>query len=269
MNQPSQNFYEFDLFRLYPLERLLVRHDTVVPLPPKIFDILLLLIRNSGHLLRKEEIIRVIWPDTFVEEGNLARYISTLRRILGENPGEHPYILTIPRHGYRFVAAVREVGGSRSRQPATARLSIAVLPFKHLITAQRDQLLEMGLAETLITCLSAPTQVIVRPISAIHKYASSDQDAVAVGRELNVETVLDGSIQRAGDRVRVGVQLLKVADGSTMWSGRFDDIFTDIFTFQDSISEQIASRLIPVLSARPSTRRSEVVFGASDEKTTI
>ena len=121
--------------------------------------------------------------------------------------------------------------------------SIAVLPFKPLVTANRDESLEMGMADTLITRLSNIREIDVRPISAVRKYAALDQDTVAAGREQKVDAVLDGSIQKSGERIRITVRLVSVGDGATLWTETFEDKFTDIFTVEDSISERVAGTL--------------------------
>ncbi len=108
MGQPTKQVYEFGPFRLDPVERLLYRDGEVVTLTAKIFDILLVFVQNSGRTLEKEEMMREVWPDHFVEEGNLTRNVSTLRKALGESHDNHRYIVTIPGRGYRFVADVRE-----------------------------------------------------------------------------------------------------------------------------------------------------------------
>ena len=110
MSRPEKHLYEFGPFRLDAEEHLLLRDGEPVPLEPKVFDTLVLLIRNSGHLLEKDELMNKVWPDAAVEEGSLTRNISTLRRVLGD--GEHGlrYIETVPRRGYRFVASVRDLG---------------------------------------------------------------------------------------------------------------------------------------------------------------
>jgi DNA-binding winged helix-turn-helix (wHTH) protein/TolB-like protein len=100
--------YEFGPFRLIPTERQLLRDDQPVPLTPKTFDLLVVLVENSGHLTEKDELLKRIWPDSFVEEANLSVNMSALRRALGEGPEDHQYVETVPRHGYRFVAKVRE-----------------------------------------------------------------------------------------------------------------------------------------------------------------
>ena len=124
--------------------------------------------------------------------------------------------------------------------------SIAVLPFKPLVADDRDESLEVGLADTIITRLSRQRQVIVRPTSAVRRYATTEVDAVAVGREQRVEAVLDGSIQKSADRIRVTVRLVNVADGRQLWSEKFDEKSTDIFRIQDSIAQQVAAALMPL-----------------------
>jgi serine/threonine-protein kinase len=121
--------------------------------------------------------------------------------------------------------------------------SLAVLPFKPLATDSRNEYLEMGMAETLISRLSRLRQLTVRPISAVSKYASLQQDAVEAGRELRTQYVLDGSVQKLGDSLRVTVRLLDTSDGRVIWSEQFDEKAADIFKVQDSISERVAKDL--------------------------
>ena len=127
--------------------------------------------------------------------------------------------------------------------PATPLKSIAVLPFKPLVAESRDESLEMGMADTLITRLSSIREIVVRPTSSVRRYTRLEQDAVAAGREQRVDAVLEGSIQKSGERIRITVRLVNVGDGQQLWVGRFDEKFTDIFTLQDSISERVAGVL--------------------------
>ncbi len=121
--------------------------------------------------------------------------------------------------------------------------TIAVLPFKPLVAENGDEALEMGMADTLIARLSNNREIIVRPLSSVRKYGNLEQDALTAGRTLDVESVLDGSIQRWGDKIRVNVQLIKVADGTLLWTETFDEKFTDIFVVQDAISQRMATAL--------------------------
>jgi DNA-binding winged helix-turn-helix (wHTH) protein/TolB-like protein/Tfp pilus assembly protein PilF len=133
-------------------------------------------------------------------------------------------------------------------QPSAQITSIAVLPFKPLRADARDEPLEMGIADTLITTLGKVGQLTVRPTSAVRRYTALDQDPLVAGREQKVDAVLEGSIQRLQDEIRVTVRLLRVSDGAQLWSGKFDQKSTDIFIIQDSISEQVARTLAMKLS---------------------
>jgi DNA-binding winged helix-turn-helix (wHTH) protein/TolB-like protein/Flp pilus assembly protein TadD len=126
--------------------------------------------------------------------------------------------------------------------------SIAVLPFKSLGADEPDQYLGLGMADALITKLSSIHQINVRPTGSIIRYAGATQDPSAAGRELGVDTVLDGRVQKSGERIRVTVQLVRALDGAPLWGDTFDEMYTDIFTVEDRISEQVARALIPTLT---------------------
>jgi TolB-like protein/Tfp pilus assembly protein PilF len=247
--------YEFDDFRVDAGRRLLLGRDgRPLPLTPKAFDTLVYLIQNSDVVLGKETLMRAIWADTVVEENNLNQCISALRRVLGEKRAEHRYIVTVPGRGYRFVADV-----NKHKRPAIASnidpiASIAVLPFQPLTRNNRDESLELGMADTLIARLSGIRDLVVRPISSVRKYADLKLDALAAGRELGVESVLEGSLQRQANRVRVTVRLLNVSNGASLWAGTFDEELTDIFALQDAISGQVAQALAVELSKEDKTR---------------
>jgi TolB-like protein/DNA-binding winged helix-turn-helix (wHTH) protein/Flp pilus assembly protein TadD len=287
--------YRFGPFRLDVKERLLLRDGEPVSLMPKAFDILALLVENSGHLVDKNEILSHVWRDSFVEEGNLAQNVYLLRQALS-SAKDHCSIETVRGRGYRFVGNVVEscdeipskdhatviidppaeniapaiASGRRawSRLAALAVIalalgaiiyffvarnaatenrfkakSIAVLPFKALSNENTDEPLGLGMANSMIIKLSNLQQIPVLPTSTVFKYTGRETDPLIVGRELGVDAVLDGTIQRAGDRVRVTAQLLSVADGKTLWSDKFDEQFSNIFAVQDSISERMAIAL--------------------------
>ncbi len=258
MNQPTKHLYEFLPFRLDAVERMLLREGERVPLSPKPFDILLVLVQNCGHLVEKNELLQAVWPDSFVEECNLSRNVSTLRRALDDHEPAHRFIETIPRRGYRFVADVREwweaAAAPLALHPATAHTigaaavrSLAVLPFESLNADGGQNSLGLEIADALITSLSNLQLVSVRPTSAVRKYVHSENDAAVIGGELQVESVLEGSIQQTEKRIRVTVQLVSVRDGALLWGAKFDEPFTDIFTVEDSIASQVAGALLPQL----------------------
>jgi DNA-binding winged helix-turn-helix (wHTH) protein/TolB-like protein/Flp pilus assembly protein TadD len=121
--------------------------------------------------------------------------------------------------------------------------TIAVLPFKPLVLENRNEALELGLADTLISKLSGGEEIVVRPLSAIRRYSSVEQDSLTAAHELGVESVLDGTIQTWGDRIRISAKLLRTSDGKQLWAEQFDQKFTDIFAVQDVIAEKVASAL--------------------------
>jgi DNA-binding winged helix-turn-helix (wHTH) protein/Tfp pilus assembly protein PilF len=247
--------YEFDDFRVDAGRRLLLGRDgRPLPLTPKAFDTLIYLIQNSDVVLGKETLMRAIWGDTVVEENNLNQCISALRRVLGEKRAEHRYIVTVPGRGYRFVAPVKKHKPPAMASSAEPIASIAVLPFQPLIRNNRDESLEMGMADTLIARLSGIRDLVVRPMSSVRKYADLKLDVLAAGRELAVESVLEGSLQHQANRVRVTVRLLNVSNGASLWAGTFDQELTDIFALQDAISEQVAQALSVELSKQDKTR---------------
>src|SRR5437868_6843728 len=131
---------------------------------------------------------------------------------------------------------------------------IAVLPFKPLTPENRDQILELGMADSLITKLSNSRQIIVRSLASVRKYSGLDQDSPAAGRELQADSVLEGNLQKSGDHIRVTTRLISVADGASLWAGTFDEKMTDVFAVQDAISERVADALALRLSGQEKER---------------
>ena len=283
--------YEFGRFSLNAREHRLLFDSEPVLLTPKAFETLAALVERSGHVVTKDELMNLVWPDSFVEESGLTRNISVLRKELDRSPGGKDLIETVPKVGYRFNstvsrrtperASIHEVA-SRSRRsysnyhkrwwilgvlgtllilggivvyryrPATQQnvspdpgrtQSLAVLPFRSQAEGGEDVDLQVGIADALISKLSNVKQLTLKPTSAVRKYAGSTADPQAVGRELDVDAVVDGSIQRNGERMIVSVQLVRVRDGSSVWAQRFEDRATDVFAIQDVISERILSAL--------------------------
>ena len=252
MQGSQAHILEFGDFQIDAGRRVLTGRDgQVVPLTPKVYDTLLYLVEHTEAVLDKNTLMKAIWPDTVVEENNLSQNISILRRVLGGERAAHGYIVTVPGCGYRFVAPVRKHAPAET---AVSIRSIAVLPFQPLVKEDRDASLEMGMADTLIARLSGLRDMIVRPIGSVSKYAGLGQDALVAGRELEVESVLEGSLQRAGNKIRVTVRLLSVSNGASLWAGTFDEELTDIFALQDVISERVVRALALELSSEEKTR---------------
>ncbi len=280
--------YVFGDFEIDPANRTCLRGGEEVPLTARVFDILLIFAENPGRLLKKDELIERVWHGDFVEDGNLARNVSTLRRALGEDSKEYKYIATIQGQGYRFVAEVRNgddmeiaretaplsqieeipkaigprhfsrkwiwaipaasllfaavwIVKERSFAPAKQITSLAVLPLKSLDAS--ENYLGAGIADAVIRRISQTDQLRVRPTSAVLHYLNEDTDALAAARQLSTDSVLEGTLQRAGDRLRVSVNLLRTSDGASLWADSFDMPATDIFAIQDKVAEQVATRL--------------------------
>jgi DNA-binding winged helix-turn-helix (wHTH) protein/TolB-like protein len=309
MGTPVRQLYEFGPFQLDPPERLLLCDAQPVPMPPRAFDLLVFLVERRGHLIEKDELLREVWHGSFVEEGNLSVTVSVLRKALNDDRGQHKYIETVSKRGYRFVAEVRQgaepetvlappqpedssrhvearptdelpeafpksrisvsriifwsiavvaaglgvwffvrallrpaTQASQIQAPAEIR-SLAVIPFQTLGVKQGDEYLGLGMADALITRLGNTGKIIVRPTSAIQKYASEKLSPQAAGQEQGVDAVLDGRIQRDADRVRLTVQLIRVRDGEQLWAESFDKEFTNIFALEDALSERVAQSI--------------------------
>ena len=278
--------YFFEDFEIDASKNLLLRLPEGVPvaLTRKAFQVLLLLVKNRGELVSKDDLMAEVWRDSFVEEANLTQTISVLRKILGENPNQHRFIVTETGKGYRFVAPVsesNEAGGEPKKvsrpyfvralafiavfaivliagvfyfwSPSEAQISqtqtpkqvksIAVLPFKNIEPDRENELLGIGMADAVITKLSHIKSIIVRQTKSVIRYADTTPEAIKVGREINVDAVLEGNIQKADGRIRVSVRLYHVSDGALLWAENFDERDTDIFALQDSISEKVVNSL--------------------------
>jgi serine/threonine-protein kinase len=265
--------YEFEGFRLDAVRRQLRdRAGELLDVPARAFDTLVYLIEHRAEIVPKERLMQAIWPKSVVEENNLSQAISALRRLLGDERNEPRFVMTVPGRGYRFIASVTEIAdtGESSHAPtptpvpasgAPARLdSVAVLPFKSLLPGQANPALELGMADTLIGELSTLPHLRVSPLGTVRRYAMPDQDPIKAGAELGVAAVLEGSLQTQVERLRVTARLLRVRDGQSLWSGRFDETISDVFAIQDSIAARVIEALRPALSDRPaaaSTRQTQ------------
>ena len=235
---------DFDGFTVDLGSRLLLRGDRHVALTPKAFDTLAVLLERPGEVLPKEQLLERVWSDTFVEEGILTQNIYTLRKALQESGGTRNYIETVPRRGYRFVGPVAEREAPEGPAWEAASVSsIAVLPFEPLTGNPDDAYLGLGLADALITRLSNLRRLTVRPTSAVRRYLGVARDPAVVGRALQVEAVLDGTLQRSGDSLRVTVQLVGAREAAPLWAAKFDARATDLFALEDSISQELAEEL--------------------------
>jgi TolB-like protein/DNA-binding winged helix-turn-helix (wHTH) protein/Tfp pilus assembly protein PilF len=301
----GKHFFEFGPFRLDPAERLLLRNNQTIPLAPKAFDTLLLLVENSGHLLTKDELMKRLWPETFVEEVNLAQNISAIRRALDTKNGGAHYIETVAKGGYRFVAETRKVvlepsplgavevmerpdalpagertlwrlisvlalggvaalliwfaaGKLRGRIFAKSRTveirSIAVLPLENLSRDPGQDYFSDGITEALTTDLAqiGALRVISRT-SAMH-FKGSRETLPDIGRQLNVEAIVEGSVMRSGDRVRITAQLIDAHSDQHLWARTYERDLKDILGMQDEVARDIATEIRIKLTPQEQSR---------------
>lgn len=249
--------YEFSGYRLDAVSRELFGPDgTTISVTSKALDVLAYLIRQRDRVVDKDDLLAAVWAGRVVEENNLTQAISALRKAFGVRPPEHRFIVTISGRGYRFVADVNESGAVEAAIPAPPQTALAVLPFRSISSGPRDELLELGLTETLITQLSRVPYLRVRALgSSLHLAQEVAHDPDAAGRQLGAAFVIDGSAQQVGGRVRVNVRLLSVASGATVWADTIDTRVEDVFTLQDRISGAVVKALALPGIAMPERRR--------------
>jgi len=313
MATQPKHIYEFGPFRLIPSERQLLRESQPVPLTPKSFDLLIVLVENSGHLIEKGDLLKRIWPDSYVEEANLSVNISALRRALGEGPDGHQYVETVARHGYRFVAEVKErwnggaeistrelgieengnrrvadfelqtgsaptttalppwislrrwplvivgllllsvlllglnTGGLRDRlfgkvNPVQIQ-SLAVLPLANVSGDASQDYFADGITDALINDLAKIDALRVMSRPSVMRYKAAPKPPQEIGRELNVDSVLTGSVARSGERVRIKLQLLHVPTNRNMWTESYERDLRDVLTLQKQVTRDLVGEI--------------------------
>ena len=244
LDKPS---YEFGSFRLNSAEYVLLREGRVIPLSPKLFETLLVLVENSGHVVDKDELYKRVWQDAFVEETNLTKNISILRKILSDGDTETSFIETVPKRGYRFVAPVRKSGDEYaehgSKSVASSEQKIAVLPFANFSADPENDYFCDGLSEELLNALAKIKGLKVAARTSSFSFREKNVDVGEIGTTLGVNTVLEGSVRKSGNRLRITAQLVNTSDGFHIWSGQYDRELKDIFDVQEEITLAIVDSL--------------------------
>jgi TolB-like protein/DNA-binding winged helix-turn-helix (wHTH) protein/Flp pilus assembly protein TadD len=344
MSNQGKHLYEFGAFRLNPLKRRLLRDGEPVPLTPKAFDTLLVLVEQAGKTVGKDDLMNKVWPDAVVEENNLNQNITTLRKSLGDSRHESQYIATIPGFGYRFVADVRKVDlednvalienqtssvvakatginmaletqgplavvtaeehapsrfapdvvgvqtGSDRRtrpswlvglllalallaavtigyvllrretpQPQIAVSSIAVLPLENLSGDPEQEYFADGMTDALIGDLANLGQLRVISRTSSMQYKGTKKSLPQIAAELKVDAVVEGTVQRSGDRVTIRAQLIHAATDHHLWSATYERDLRDILDLQKEIAQIIALKVqtttSPLEQAQLTSRR--------------
>lgn len=289
MSNQGKELYEFGPFRLDPGKRLLLRDNQPVPLQPKAFETLLALVRTSEQVVLKDDLMKIVWPDTFVEESNLAQNIFLLRKTLGAVAGG-PYIATLHGRGYSFTAKVRVISeeqslvvesrsrtrvvidqwhsrqrlmifatvilvlgstlllaignfNSRWNAKATKFESLAVLPFVDLSPDSSAQYLGDGMTDELVTELAQTGTLRVISTRSSAKYKGSNKSGIQVGRELGADLLVEGTVERVGDRVRIRTQLIDASTDRHLWARSYDGDVKDVLFLQSDAARDIGQQI--------------------------
>ena len=246
--------YAFDTDR-----RELHRGADVVSVAPQVFDLLDYLIRNRERVVSKDDLINAIWNGRSVSDAALTTRLNAARSAIGDSGEEQRLIKTLPRKGFRFVGPVREAQGPAARQPPTTdrtakpalplpdKPSIAVLPFTNLSSDPEQEYFADGMVDDIITALSRFKALFVIARNSSFTYKGRAVDVKQIGRELGVRYVLEGSVRKAANRVRITGQLVDTATGAHLWADRFDGGLGDIFDLQDQVTESVVGAIAPAL----------------------
>jgi DNA-binding winged helix-turn-helix (wHTH) protein/tetratricopeptide (TPR) repeat protein len=230
----------------------LFRGTDVIPLSPKIIDLLLYLVARQSALVPKDDLFTALWPDVAVTDNALTQAVSELRQALGDDPARPTYIQTVARRGYRFIAPV-EAATPRQRDSAEAdepdrvpgdAPSIAVMDFSNVSTDREFAWLSSGIAETVTNDLrAAGTGRIIDRVRVVEAVRRVGTDLSALRGELHVDLAVVGSFQRAGDRLRITARVVDAVSGVALADAKADGTLEQVFEVQDVIVAQFAERL--------------------------
>jgi TolB-like protein/DNA-binding winged helix-turn-helix (wHTH) protein/Flp pilus assembly protein TadD len=306
---PTKQIYEFGQFRIDPDERLLLREGKPVSVTPKAFETLLALVENSGHVVKKDDLMRRVWPDSFVEEVNLAQNVSAIRRVLDTN-GEQ-YIETVPKLGYRLIVMARVIEAAeglvetnrpsrlekaekiavavfsqqnksrrvaaiaiasvavlaaaglslwmltRTTAPIPVRISsLAVLPLENLSQDPEQEYFADGMTDELITSLAKIRSLRVISRNSVMPYKGKHKPIPQVGRELNVDGVIEGTVMRSGNRVRITAQLIDARNDRHLWAQAYEGDVRDVLKLQEQVAQAIATEIMGKLAPGEQVRLS-------------
>ena len=312
----TSNLYRFGEFALDAQGRVLRRRNQPVSLTPKAFDVLLLLIQNWGELVTKDELMKVVWQGSFVEESNLTQTVFMLRKALGETPDQR-YIVTVQGQGYRFVQRVSEADQPQPSAPeitelrqelevhsgrqsgrksqlrdialiatvavllvaalatwavrsrfhsaqAPHRIMVAVLPFQNFTGDPGQEYFSDGFTEEMLAQLGNldPQHLGVIARTSVMHYKGSSATLDQIGRELGVQYVVEGSVRRDADRVRITAQLIQVKDQSHLWAREYDRELKGLFTVQSEIAQELTDEIQLTLGDRHQTRTAHAAVSA-------
>ena len=262
--------YLFENYCLDTDRRELRFGANLIAIEPQVFDVLLHLIRHCDRVVSNDDLITAVWHDRIVSDSTLTTRINAVRRAVGDSGQQQRLIRTIARKGHRFVGEVREEPDPRGKvafaepslstqqqldspsqgqhpPPVPEKPSIAVLPFANLSGDSEQEYFADGISEDIITALSRFHWLLVIARNSSFTYRGRASDVKRIGHELGVRYLLDGSVRRAANRVRITSQLVDVRNGAHLWADRFDGALEDIFDLQDRISTSVVGAIAPKL----------------------
>lgn len=254
MTQLLQNSFFLGPWEIRPTEGRFIGPDKSVRVGPKILEVLLILAENANEVVTREAILDRVWPGVFGADESLTRCISELRNHLGDQPSHPRYLETIPKRGYRLIAQITlNEADSNPDQPATNKSqppprSIAVMAFVNMSDDPEMEYLSDGVAVELLNALSKIDGLQVAARISSFAFKGKNDDIRTIGDRLNVKTVLDGSVRKVGDQLRITSQLIDVENGFVLWSDQYDRKMKDIFATQDEIAHNITHALKVTLS---------------------
>jgi TolB-like protein/DNA-binding winged helix-turn-helix (wHTH) protein/Tfp pilus assembly protein PilF len=306
MASDPQVIYEFGDFTLLPSEKRLMSAGKAVPLAPKVFDTLVLLVENQGRLIQKDELFKTLWPETVVEEVAVAHNISQLRKALGD-PVEKPgFIETVPKRGYRFIGAVKTQrepiprpatapaggvtpsavqhvppsraailgalaaalalaagvaaylslprGGQKNAAVPPAIHSLVVLPLENLSGDKEQEYFADGITDALTTDLAQIGALRVISRTSAMQFRGSKETLPQIGRDLQVDAVVEGSVTRGASRVRITAQLIEARSDHHLWAKIYERDVKDVLALQDEVARDIAEEIRAKLTPEERSR---------------
>ncbi|MFZ0254194.1 MAG: winged helix-turn-helix domain-containing protein [Gammaproteobacteria bacterium] len=254
--------FAFEDYVLDPVRRELTGASGVIAVGPQVFDLLIYLVENRERVVSKDGMLDAVWGGRIVSESTLTSHINAARRAIGDNGREQRLIRTVARKGFRFVGEVKEARSAaeigfveaelaKSNESPTnapvlpAKPSIAVLPFLNLSGDSEQQYFADGVVEDIIAALSRIRWLFVIARNSSFTYEGRAVDVKLVGRELGVRYVLEGSVRKSENRVRITGQLIDAATAGDLWAERFESTLDDIFDLQDQVAASIVGAIAP------------------------
>src|SRR5262245_28442500 len=247
--------YTFQDYSLDVERRELRRREDLVAVEPQVLDLLQYLISNRDHVVSKDELIAAVWNGRIISESALSSRIIAVRQAVGDSGEQQRLIRTVARKGFRFVGDIQEtqISTQSALQAAKAALalpdkpSIAVLPFQNLSGDPEQEYFADGVVEDIISALSCKRWLFVIARNSSFTYKGRTVDVKQLGRELGVRYILEGSVRKAANRVRITGQLIDAATGAHLSADRFDGYLEDIFDLQDRITASVVEAIAPKL----------------------